>query len=290
MPVDGRTQLAGGVVFDRATTPETGGRTPAQLPLGNMGWRLGASHELNSRVRLHASVSERSRFPALRELYSGALNRYQPNPTLKPEILMGFEGGVTINRAFASLGQSTLQVIGFRHQLDDAVVRITLTNPARFQRINRDRIASAGLELLGGVVFGKDPESSVSFNGDATLQRITISDITATGSPRRAENNPEQRGRLELGVPLPASVKAFAVARYTGTQYCLHGDTSRLQQLSARTVADLAVQRSVPMARRGLFRALVALVSFDNVGNVAVYDQCGLPQPGRTVRLTMSLR
>jgi hypothetical protein len=59
---------------------------------------------------------------------------------------------------------------------------------------------------------------------------------------------------------------------------------------TARTVADLAVQRSVPMARRGLFRALVALVSFDNVGNVAVYDQCGLPQPGRTVRLTMSLR
>ena len=290
LPMDARTQLAGGVVFDRATTPETGGRTPAQLPLGNMGWRLGASHELNSRVRLHASVSERSRFPALRELYSGALNRYQPNPTLKPETLMGFEGGVTINRAFASLGQSTLQVIGFRHQLDDAVVRITLTNPARFQRINRDRIASAGLELLGGVVFGKDPESSVSFNGDATLQRITISDITATGSPRRAENNPEQRGRLELGVPLPASVKAFAVARYTGTQYCLHGDTSRLQQLSARTVADLAVQRSMPMARRGLFRALVALVSFDNVGNVAVYDQCGLPQPGRTVRLTMSLR
>jgi iron complex outermembrane receptor protein len=290
VPVGGRTQLAGGFVFDRSTTPKTGGRTPAQEPFDNTGWRVGASHELNSRVRLHASVSERSRFPALRELYSGALNRFRPNPDLKPETLLGIEGGVTVNRAFASLGQSTIQLIGFRHQLDDAVVRITLSNPTRFQRINRDRIESAGAELLGGFVFGDDPETSVSVNGDATIQKIKIFDITANDQQRRAENNPEQRGRLELGVPLPASLKVFAVARFTGTQYCLNGDTSRLDELSARTAADLAVQRNFSVARSGPFRVLNTLLSFDNIGNTAVYDQCGLPQPGRTLRLTMSVR
>ncbi|MCC6243737.1 MAG: TonB-dependent receptor [Gemmatimonadaceae bacterium] len=289
VPVGGRTKLAGGFVFDRSTTPESGGRTPAQEPFDNRGWRVGASHELSSRVRLHASVSERSRFPALRELYSGALNRFRPNPELKPETLLGMEGGITVNQAFASLAQSTFQVIGFRHTLDDAVVRITLSNPTRFQRINRDRIESTGAEFLGGFVFGKDPEKSVSLNGDATIQKIKIFDVTANDQQRRAENNPEQRGRLELGVPLPASLKAFAVARYTGKQYCLNGDTSRLDELQSRTAADVAVQRTFSVARSGPFRALRALLSFDNVGNTAVYDQCGLPQPGRTLRVMMSL-
>ncbi len=290
VPIGGWTQLAGGFVLDRSSTPETGGRTPGQAPFDNTGWRVGLSHELNERVRLHASASERSRFPALRELYSGALNRFQPNPDLKPETLLGVEAGFTVSRVLASPAQSTIQVIGFRHRLDDAVVRITRSNPTRFQRINRDRIESAGAEILGGLVFGANPERSVSLNGDATIQRIRIFDVTANDQQRRAENNPELRGRLELGMPLPASLRVFAVARYTGTQYCLNGDTSRLDQLSAKTAADVAVQRSFSVARSGPFRMLKTLLSFDNIGNTAVYDQCGLPQPGRTLRLTMSVR
>jgi iron complex outermembrane recepter protein len=290
VPVGGRTQLAAGLVFDRSTTPETGGRTPAQEPFDNPGWRVGASHEVNAGLRLHAAVSERSRFPALRELYSGALDRFRPNPELTPETLRGVEGGFTMSRAVGSLGQSTVQVIGFRHRLDDAVVRITLTNPTRFQRINRDRIQSAGVELLGGFLLGDDPERSLSLNGDATIQKIRILDQTANDAQRRAENNPEQRGRLELGIPLPANLKGFVVSRYTGTQYCLNGDTSRLDRLAARTTADLALQRRFTVGRNGPFRFLNSVLSFDNVGDTAVYDQCGLPQPGRTLRLTLSVR
>lgn len=290
VPVGGRTRVAGGVVFDRSTTPLTGGRTPGQEPFENTGWRIGASHELSSRIRLHANASERSRFPALRELYSGALNRFRPNPDLKPEALRGYEAGFTVSQAVPSLTQSSFQVIGFRHRLDDAVVRITLRNPTRFQRINRDRIESSGAELLGGFVFGADPDRAVSLNGDATIQSIKIFDQTANNLPRHSENNPEQRGRVELGVPVVANIRAFATARYTGTQYCLNGDTQAEQTISSQTVGDLAVQRTFSIARSGPFRWLRALVSFDNVGNNVVYDQCGLPQPGRTLRLTMSIR
>ncbi len=289
-PMSARTVLAGGVVFDRATTPETGGRTPGQAPLSNIGWRLGLTHALNTRVRLHTSVSERSRFPALRELYSGALNRFVPNPSLKPETLLGIEGGVSLNGVFPAIAQSTFQLIGFAHQLDDAVVRITLQNPTRFQRVNRDRIESAGVELLGGLVFGEDVARAISLNGDATLQRIRIIDQTASNQQRRAENNPERRGRIELGAPLVRKLRTFATARYTGAQYCLNADSGKEDRLQARTVADVAVQRDYRVASSGPFRMLRALVSFDNVGNTAVYDQCGLPQPGRTLRLTMTLR
>jgi len=143
---------------------------------------------------------------------------------------------------------------------------------------------------LGGVRFGDGTRRPVTLDGDATLQHIRIIDQTASDLPRHAENNPEARGRLELGIPLPGQLRAFATARYTGRQYCLNADTQREDQLRGRTVMDLAMQRDFAMPARGPFQMLRALLAFDNAGDVAVYDQCGLPQPGRTLRMTMSLR
>jgi iron complex outermembrane receptor protein len=288
VPLGASTGLAGGVVFDQSKSPETGGREPGQEPFDNVGWRLGISHELNPGWGLHASLSERSRFPALRELYSGALDRFTPNPNLKPETLMAIEGGVTLSAASGST-YSTLQVTGFRHRLEDAVVRITLSNPARFMRINRDRVQSTGVELLGGLTFGANPNREVTLNGDVLLQSIKIFDATANDAERHAENNPEVRGRLEFGVPLPWQIRGFATTRHTGKQYCLHADTQSEVTLRAATANDLAVQRTVSVSS-GPFRVLRTVLSFDNVGNAAVFDQCGLPQPWRTLRLMMTLR
>jgi len=37
-------------------------------------------------------------------------------------------------------------------------------------------------------------------------------------------------------------------------------------------------------------RASQVLASMDNVTNAAVYEQCGLPRAGRTLRLSVDLR
>ena len=288
VPLGGRTSVAGGVVFDESKSPETGGREPGQEPFDNMGWRLGLSHELSPVWAVHGSLSERSRFPALRELYSGALNRFTPNPNLKPETLMAIEAGFTLS-ATSGNTTSTLQVTGFRHKLDDAVVRITLSNPTRFMRVNRDRIESTGAELLGGITFGADPDRAVTLNGDALLQSIDVFDQSANDAQRHAENNPEVRGRVELGVPLPWQIRGFATGRHTGMQYCLNADTQSEMALRGATAADLAVQRTVSVVS-GPFRSMRTVLSFDNVANAVVYDQCGLPQPGRTLRFMMTLR
>jgi iron complex outermembrane receptor protein len=281
------TDLAGGIVFDKTTTPETGGRTPAQEDLDDIGWRAGVTHQFSGAFRLHASASQRSRFPALRELYSGALNRFRPNPDLEPETLTGIEAGFTVDRAWGPIPSTTLQVTGFSQTLDDAVIRITLRDPTRFMRVNRDRIESKGAEVLAGFVFGPERDRAVTLTADALIQKITLFDITAAGEPsRHAENNPEKRGALELGVPLPAKLRAFANARYTGTQYCLNADTGNEVELNAKTRADLAVERHFIVSGR----QVRALVSFDNVTDAAIYDQCGLPQPGRTMRAMFTFR
>ncbi|MGH7468846.1 MAG: TonB-dependent receptor plug domain-containing protein [Longimicrobiales bacterium] len=290
-PLGAGTTLAGGLVYDKTETPETGGRTPAQEPFNSIGWRAGLMHDLTAGLRLHASASQRSRFPALRELYSGALNRFMPNPELEPETLLGFEAGIGVARALGPIPQATFEVTGFHHNLDNAVVRITLPAPdRRFRRINRDRIESTGAEVLAGFAFSADRERAVTLNFDVLFQKISIFDITLQNEPERhAENNPETRGSLELSVPLPLSLRLSANSRYTGTQYCLNADSGNEMELRSQAEHDLVLERSFTVGR-GAFRSLRALVAMDNLADATVFDQCGLTQPGRTLRLMFSLR
>lgn len=286
VPVLRRALLSGGLVRDDARTPRTGGRASLGT-LTRAGWRVGSTFMATDGIRLHASVSERARFAALRELYSGALNRFDANPNLRPENLLAMEAGVTLDGGVFAQHGLQLQVATFRHRLDDAVVRIALPNRL-FRRINRDEIRSGGVELLA--TWTPAALRGASISADATLQKIRVYDQTITSNnERRAEHNPEQRANLALLSPTIAGFRASAMARHVGTQYCQHPDLGRLVELGAQTTADAAVTRSFSVGRRGLLQRLSALVALDNVGNRTVYDQCGLPQPGRTLRFGLTL-
>lgn len=282
------TDLSAGIVHDQADTPESGGRPPLGQ-IGKLGWRLGASTRgAHNAVRFHASVSQRSRFPALRELYSGALNRFDPNPDLKPETLVGAEFGATLVSGPVSEAGMSLQAVVFTHRLDDAVVRVTLPD-RKFRRINRDRIKSHGLELVAGWTSTPGRDHGVSVTGDLLIQNVRVHDQTIpTGQANaaRAEHQPEFRTSWDLGVPLPLDLRGIGSVRHTGRQFCQHPDLRRLVALDGQTVASVAVTRSWAAAG-GSMRGVVAV---DNIGDTTVYDQCGLPQPGRTIRVGVELR
>ncbi len=288
LPLFSRVLLSGGVVHDDARTPETGGRASLGT-LTKTGWRMGSTVRATEGVRLHASVSERARFAALRELYSGALDRFDPNPLLRPENLLASEVGITLDGgAFGRRGLQ-FQATGFHHRLDDAVVRITLPNRL-FRRINRDEIRSHGVELLAS--WTPMGLRGTSLTADATLQRIRVYDQTIPGNAnneRRAEHNPERRASVSVVSPAMAGFKASAMARHVGRQYCQHPDLARQVALQAQTTTDAAITRSFSVRRSGILQRLSGLLAMDNVGNRTVYDQCGLPQPGRTIRFGLSL-
>ncbi len=288
IPLASRVMLSGGIVQDQARTPKTGGRT-ALGTLSRSGWRVGTTWRAADGVRLHASASERARFASLRELYSGALDRFDPNPDLEPENLRGIEAGVTLDDGLFAEKGVQLQVVGFHHNLNDAVVRITLPN-RRFRRINRDEIKSSGVELMAS--FTPIGWRGASITADATLQKIRVYDQTiTTGSNERfAEHNPEQRANLALTFPTVRGFRGSVMARHTGAQYCQHPDLARLVKLDAQTTGDAAVTRGFSLRGGGLLRKLTALVAMDNVANRTVYDQCGLPQPGRTLRFGVTLQ
>jgi iron complex outermembrane receptor protein len=269
-------RLSIGGAFDVAETPESGGREPQQDRMDQWGARAGFSAALHGgRTIVHAGVSRRGRFAALRELYSGALNRFVPNPDLRPETLVALESGITMR-----LGSGELQAVAFRHHLHDAVVRVTLPD-RRFLRANRNQLNSTGVELLGNQTFG-----SVQFTGDLTVQAVDLID-TSVDLRHRPENLPEIFGRAGARFPLPVGFRGMAEADYIGEQFCIDPGTGRDSRLEAGTHLNVELSRSWTLrpASTSWFERIEGRLSVDNVRDVARYDQCGLPQPGRLLRL-----
>jgi iron complex outermembrane recepter protein len=243
-----------------------GGRVGATLPTGDGG------------LLLHAGLSRRSRFPALRELYSGALGRFEPNPTLDVEQLTAAEAGFT-----HALATGELQIVGFYRNLADAIERVTLPG-GRFQRVNAGDARSHGVELL---LSGRVGE--VGLSGDLTLQRVRL---FRGGSllELRPEYQPDVLAGAAARLPLLLNARGGLAARYVGAQHC--ADPNRPGELvlpaSARIDADVA--RTVRLHRRGATSTVELRAAAENVANAAIYDQCGLPQPGRTLRLQLRVR
>ncbi len=272
------TRLTAGIALDGASTPKTGGK-PALGSLSAWGGRLGVTTlGLRSDLQLHGSVSSRARFPALRELYSGSLGRFEPNPDLAPERLVAGEVGATFKKPGVEV-QATL----FRHRLSDAVVRAT-TATGQFIRINRDEIRSAGLELLVGTSF-----EQLEVLGDLTLQRVRVEDQNSGVGALEPEHMPEFRAGLDFILPLPEDVQASARFEYTGNQFCVHPEMGTDVELGSSGRIDVATRRSFQVSRRGFWRRLAVSLSLDNLTDSVAYDQCGMPQAGRTFRVGLEL-
>ena len=187
------------------------------------------------------------------------------------------EAGATFRRRDVEL-----QAVAFHHDLEDAVVRTT-TVEGKFRRVNRDAIRSTGVELLLAATVGP-----ARLLGDLMLQRVDVEDRIA-GVEREAEHMPELRGGLDVDMPLLAGVRGLGSAHYTGDQFCVHPDLDTEVTLDGTTRVDVGASRSFRLGS-GPWRELRARVSMDNVTDAAVYDQCGMPQPGRTLRVGVELR
>lgn len=276
----GASRLSVGLVADGADTPETGGNTPLGR-LWNWGARLGfSSLTAGSKVLFHGGVSRRARFPSLRELYSDALGRFLANPELKPEILTGAEMGLTWD-----LRGLDLQIVGFHQVLSDGIVRIAVETPegSKRQRVNRDRIRTTGLEIVATGSLSK-----VEYAGDVTFQQAWQFEKNSDDRTR-PEYEPTLAGRLSLTVPVVAATALSGEYRYVGRQFCLNvggGDFDRLDETHS---LDFRVRRLFVLEGRTTFSNVDAMVSLANVADRTIYDQCGLPQPGRTLRFQVRL-
>jgi iron complex outermembrane receptor protein len=257
-----------GLAYDGADTPETGGK-PLVGQLTTWGGRAGVTAmSRGGNVLMHAGASRRVRFPSLRELYSGTLTQIEPNPLLKPELLVAMEAGVT-----AKVGRAQLQGVAFHNDITDAIVRSTVNK--KVKRVNRDRTTGSGVELLASM-----PVARVNVFADVTAQSVGSSD-PSSNRDYIAEYQPKFAGGVRLAAPLPFDSRADLSARAVGSQYCVNA-TSGYDRI------DPSTRLNAELSKR--WRGVESIVGLDNLTNRAVYDQCGLPQPGRLLRLQILVR
>jgi len=264
-------RLSFGGAYDRGSTPRTGGLE--SLPtIHDWGARLGLSALVNDGVTmLHVSASRRGRFPALRESYSEALDRFEPNPDLRPEHLRAVEVGVT-----SRVGSGEVQLVGFQQSLTGAIRRIALPNGRR-QRINSDELASLGVELLFSQRFG-----DVEAGGEATLQSVELTD-PATLTNTEPENVPERMGSAYARFPLAAGLASTLEADYTGPQFCIAPDSGEDVRLDGGSWLNATLSKVWPWSGGG-GSSIETSLSALNLTDTAIYDACGLPRAGRLLR------
>ena len=279
-----QTRWTVGASVDGASTPLSGDKER----LGTMwdwGLRAGATRAARGgNLQYNAGVSRRTRFPSLRELYSGALGRFAPNPALSPENLIAAEVGVTL-----TAGNASFQAVGFHHYLRDGIARMLVYTPegTKFQRVNRDQVSSTGLELLAAGTRGR-----LTFGGDLTLQRVRVEDPERPDEDLQAEYEPAAAGNLRLTLAVPGDVALTGAVRFRGNQFCQNPDIVGPDSLDSSATLDLEARRAFYSGSRPgsvAGRGLAAAVILSNVSDATVMDQCGLPQPGRTLRIQVSM-
>lgn len=267
-------QVSGAVAYDSASTPKTGGR-PAQEDLeawaGNVAvrWFAGESWQVA------ATVGQRTRFPALRELYGEALGEFLLNPGLQPETATLAD--LTFARTWRD-GYSRLRLTPWLLQIDDTLSRrnVTIDGVRYRQRYNLEGSGGRGLEASLDWRFSDRFE----FRLNATWQDL-IARKEDDGTRPVLYQRPEFQGALMLDYTFGRDWDFYGEAEYLGVAKD-EDENGSVVDLPTSWLVDLRLFRTINAHARGRWRAYAGL---DNALNEVVLPQLGLPQPGRTFKV-----
>jgi len=268
--------LRAGVGWDHAATPESGDKNKAagfNAPALNL--RL--SRQLGQRSELYVSGSRRSRFPSLRELYSGALGRFVPNPDLRPEQQDLLEAGMT-----AQDHHWHFTAAAFLQYLNNGIEKEALQGPGRqFMRVNRTKIRVPGLEIAGGWRLHPDLE----ITGQHTIMAARVEVDGSFDQP--AEDRPDFLSHLGISWQKFSGPGALIEAAVTGSRWSANANDTDdgLTPLPAGMHWNMRVSWRWECSLGGDSPGVEveAHLRLDNVFDQWTDYQIGLPEPGRVI-------
>ncbi|MFT5233710.1 MAG: iron complex outermembrane receptor protein [Candidatus Krumholzibacteriia bacterium] len=267
-PLD-QWQLRLGAGVDHTSTPESGPQ-PANDAASHPAWNARVTRPLAGNAEVHVAASQRSRVPSLRELYSGALGRFVPNPELKAERQSLYEIGYS-----RVTSRVRLEAAAFLLYLDDGIEKVSLNNPEnQFQRINQTSIRVPGLELSGSWRATNHFDLSLQH----TILSARVQEAGEYNTP--AEDRPDYLSRGGLTWRGPYHISSLIEAVVTGARWSSDSTVpSGLTRLPAGVIWNLRVAWDI--MRSG--HDIEIHARLDNVFDQRVDDQVGLPNAGQTI-------
>jgi outer membrane receptor protein involved in Fe transport len=229
-------------------------------------------------LRLRGNVSRAFRNPAFQDLYLPDRGFSSGNPDLDPERAVNYEVGVELQIArFLLLSNVVIHSSVFRSEIENSIVWLRVS-PYKIRPENSDDARTEGVEV--GLAFDLGRFARV-FANHTELRAETRPQ--GARLPGRAER--ETSVRLELGDD--DGWKAAGEYQRTGS---IPVSTGGAFTLPTREVwnASFAFDLVVAMRRFEVDPGLQRIwfgATVHNIGDAAVRDSLGFPQPGRTLRV-----
>lgn len=267
-----------GAGVDVSATPITGDK-PAQANASAPSLSTILRWQLMGDVTAKLSLAQRTRFATLREQFGRSLGKFLPNPGLKPERARTAELAFNAGLSDGLRGDLAIWANDSRDTLGQRVVQVDGRNLR--QRYN----------MRGAFTYGL--EASVT----AELTQSLTAEVSAAfqgGNPRSEPGNPNpklvQQVQRQIGAALDWTPLSALDLR---AEYQHHGpavdldETGAYAALPSANIVNLRAFWTLTRLRNN--GSLVASFSLDNLTDALRLPQLGLPAPGRTVRLGLTL-
>ncbi len=264
-----------GLNFDNQNTPETGGK-PKRSSESKLNFKTQLTHFFSDILSSQFSFGKKSRFPTLRELYSGALGRFIPNPNLKSEDVYTLETNLKFGGKTASLDFSAFYSILF-----NGIQRISLPGK-QFKRVNKNKIRTLGTEFSSKLTVNKN--INVSFN-ISYLNSFAENEIGEFSDTLEYKPGIIAGGQIEYS-PFE-NFTLYLEANFTGEEFGLKEGTEYFQKLPSYAVFNFRISYFFEIYG---FTGMQTFVRVNNLFDKLYYTQWGLPERGREILLGLNIK
>ncbi len=260
-----KTTLVIGAAYDISATPKTGNK-PSKDAITDYGMNLGVVHSFNKKQSAHFSFGRKTRFPTLRETFSGALGRFVPNPKLKAESAVTAEGGFRF-----SFDSGDADISLFYTNLTDGIVRTTL--PGRqFKRINKDAVRTFGIETVMRYKFSEKLKASFNFTFLDSKAKNTAGMFVDT-----LEYKPQIISSLDISYFPLENVQVNFEFIYSGIQYGLKEGYLYFQRLPDYLITNIRFAYDFLIDKK---HKVEIYTRANNLFDKLYFTQWGLPESG----------
>ncbi|MFH1050225.1 MAG: TonB-dependent receptor [bacterium] len=264
--------LLGGIAYDYNKNPLTGVFIDYEgLSSSDYAAFLGLRYLLNDEIDFYINSSRRTRFPTMRESFSGAMNKFKVNPDLKPESGIINEFGMIYHEE-----EFTFELTGFASFYDDLIDQIRLSQDEDFlerkMRVNFSNATISGVEAQ----FKYNPANSLFFEGYLTYMYSSGENDGKT--LKHLEYKPELMGLINFGYKFNNGLTPNFEFECVGTQWGAE-PKGELRELEAYYLLNFRLSYNffVDNVYSEIYLRCNNLLDKFSVSKI------GLPNPGRMV-------
>ncbi len=257
-----------GVSMDNQFTPLTGDKPKRDGEL-KLNFETELTHFFSDNFSAQLGIGKKSRFPTLRELYSGALGRFVPNPDLKSEDVYTIETNWKMGSDLYSINASV-----FYSLLTNGIQRISLPEK-QFKRVNKSKIRTWGGEVSSRFHLKNNLDLKLNISYLNSFAENESGSFTDT-----LEYKPCFIAGMQMTYMPLADLNINFEANFVGEEFGLKEGSEYFQKLPSYAIVNFRISYYFELFER---TGLEMFIRVNNFFDKLYYTQWGLPEKGREI-------